>query len=166
MTETATLRIAPCVPADVPAIYGMIRELAEYEKLLHEVAATEDDVRQALFGVPPAARALVARMDGEAVGFALYFFTFSTFVGRQGIWLEDLYVRPAWRKQGVGGRLLARLAQVTLERNCGRLEWSVLDWNAPAIDVYKAIGAVGKDEWTIMRLTGESLQKLAAKAAG
>jgi GNAT superfamily N-acetyltransferase len=164
MTETAVLRIAPCVPADVPAIYGMIRELAEYEKLLHEVAATEDDVRQALFGVPPAARALVARVDGEAVGFALYFFTFSTFAGRQGIWLEDLYVRPTWRKQGVGGKLLARLAQLTLERNCRRLEWSVLDWNAPAIDVYKAIGAVGKDEWTIMRLTGESLQKLAAKA--
>jgi GNAT superfamily N-acetyltransferase len=165
MTETATLRIAPCVPADVPAIYAMIRELAEYEKLLHEVAATEDDVRLALFGVPPAARALVARVDGEAVGFALYFFTFSTFVGKQGIWLEDLYVRPTWRKQGVGGKLLARLAQVTVERNLGRLEWSVLDWNAPAIDVYKAIGAVGKDEWTIMRLTGESLQRLAAKAA-
>jgi GNAT superfamily N-acetyltransferase len=165
MTAPTALRIAPCVPADVPAIYGMIRELAEYEKLLHEVAATEDDVRQALFGVPPAARALVARVDGEAVGFALYFFTFSTFVGRQGIWLEDLYVRPAWRKQGVGGRLLARLAQLTIERNCGRLEWSVLDWNAPAIDVYKAIGAVGKDEWTIMRLSGESLQRLAAKAA-
>jgi GNAT superfamily N-acetyltransferase len=153
------------VPADVPAIYAMIRELAEYEKLLHEVAATEDDVRLALFGVPPAARALVARVDGEAVGFALYFFTFSTFVGKQGIWLEDLYVRPTWRKQGVGGKLLARLAQVTVERNLGRLEWSVLDWNAPAIDVYKAIGAVGKDEWTIMRLTGESLQRLAAKAA-
>jgi GNAT superfamily N-acetyltransferase len=165
MTATAALRIAPCVPADVPAIYAMIRELAEYEKLLHEVVATEDEIRLALFGVPPAARAMVARVDGEAVGFALYFFTFSTFAGRQGIWLEDLYVRPTWRKQGVGGKLLARLAQVTLERNCGRLEWSVLDWNAPAIEVYKAIGAVGKDEWTIMRLTGESLQRLAAKAA-
>ncbi len=100
MTAPAGLRIAPCVPADVPAIFGMICELAEYEKLLHEVAATEDDVRQALFGVLPAARALVARVDGEAVGFALYFFTFSTFAGRQGIWLEDLYVREKWRKQG------------------------------------------------------------------
>jgi GNAT superfamily N-acetyltransferase len=165
MSAAGGLRIAPCVPADVPAIFGMIRELAEYEKLLDEMEACEDDVRRALFGTPPSAYALVARQDREAVGFALYFHTFSTFVGRPGIWLEDLYVRPAWRKQGVGGKLLARLAQITIERNFGRLEWSVLDWNEPAIDVYKAIGAKPKDEWTIMRMTGESLQKLAAKSS-
>jgi GNAT superfamily N-acetyltransferase len=165
MTAVQGVQIAPASAADVGEIYAMIRELAAYEKLSHEVVATESDVRRALFGAPPEAHALVARVDGAAVGLALYFFTFSTFVGRQGIWLEDLFVRPAWRKRGVGGKLLARLAQVTVERNCGRLEWSVLDWNAPAIEVYKAIGAVGKDEWTIMRLTGENLQRLAAKAA-
>jgi GNAT superfamily N-acetyltransferase len=165
MSAPGKLRIAPSVPADVPVIHAMIRELAEYEKLLHEMEASEEDVRRALFGTPPSAYALVARLNGEAVGFALYFHTFSTFVGRPGIWLEDLYVRPNWRKQGVGGKLMARLAQITIERNYGRLEWSVLDWNQPAIDVYKAIGAKPKDEWTIMRLTGEGLQKLAAKAA-
>jgi GNAT superfamily N-acetyltransferase len=165
MNAAQALRIAPSVPADVPAIYAMIRELAEYEKLLHEMEASEEDVRRALFGSPASAYALVARLNGEAVGFALYFHTFSTFVGRPGIWLEDLYVRPAWRKQGVGGKLLARLAQITIERNYGRLEWSVLDWNQPAIDVYKAIGAKPKEEWTIMRMTGESLKQLAAKAS-
>jgi GNAT superfamily N-acetyltransferase len=165
MSPASALRIAPSVPADVPAIYAMIRELAEYEKLLHEVESSEEDVRRALFGTPPSAQALVARLNGEAVGFALYFATFSTFVGRPGIWLEDLYVRSAWRKQGVGSKLLARLAQITIERNYGRLEWSVLDWNTPAIDVYKAIGAKPKEEWTIMRLTGESLKQLAAKAS-
>jgi GNAT superfamily N-acetyltransferase len=165
MNAAQALRIAPSVPADVPAIYAMIRELAEYEKLLHEMEASEEDVRRALFGSPACAQALVARLNGEAVGFALYFNTFSTFVGRPGIWLEDLYVRPAWRKQGVGGKLLARLAQITIERNYGRLEWSVLDWNQPAIDVYKAIGAKPKEEWTIMRMTGESLKQLAAKAS-
>jgi GNAT superfamily N-acetyltransferase len=160
----ARAEIAPATLADVAEITAMIRELAVYEKLLHEAKASEDDIRRALFDTPPAARALMARVDGAVVGFALYFFTFSTFAGRQGIWLEDLYVRPDWRKQGIGGQLLARLAQITLERGCRRLEWSVLNWNTPAIDVYKAIGAVPKDEWTIMRLAGEGLQKLAAKA--
>jgi GNAT superfamily N-acetyltransferase len=160
----AKAQIAPATPADVAEITTMIRELAVYEKLLHEAKASEDDIRRALFDTPPAAHALMARVDGAVVGFSLYFLTFSTFVGRQGIWLEDLYVRPDWRKQGIGGQLLARLARITLERGCRRLEWSVLNWNTPSIEVYKAIGARAKDEWTTMRLAGEELETLAAKA--
>ena len=165
MTAPAdSLRIDPASPADAPLILTLIRELAEYEKLSDQVAATEADLDRALFSDRPAAEAVVARLSGEAVGFALFFHTFSTFVGRPGLYLEDLYVRPAHRGRGVGRRLLAHLAALAVERGCGRFEWSVLDWNEPAIAAYRRAGAVPMDEWTVYRLTGEPLRALAAEA--
>ena len=149
---------------DCDLILTFIRELAEYEKLAHEVIATEAGVREALFGLRPAAEAVLAFVGAEPVGFALYFQTFSTFVGRPGLYLEDLYVRPQWRGRGCGRRLLAHLAKICLDRNYGRMEWAVLNWNEPAIAVYRRIGAVPMTEWTVQRLTGESLRQLAAGA--
>jgi GNAT superfamily N-acetyltransferase len=149
---------------DCALILTFIRELAEYEKLAHEVIATEAGVREALFGSRPAAEAVLAFVGGEPVGFALYFQTFSTFVGRPGLYLEDLYVRPQWRGRGCGRRLLAHLAKICIDRKYGRMEWAVLNWNEPAIAVYQRIGAVPMTEWTVQRLTGESLRQLAAGA--
>ena len=163
-TPADALRIAPASPADAPLILTLIRELAEYERLSDQVAATEADLDRALFSDRPAAEAVVARLGGEAVGFALFFHTFSTFVGRPGLYLEDLYVRPAHRGRGVGRRLLAHLAALAVERGCGRFEWSVLDWNEPAIAAYRRAGAVPMDEWTVYRLMGEPLRALAAEA--
>lgn len=162
-TDPRLFSIATATPDDVPVVLAFIRELAEYEKLAHEVEATEAHLHDALFGPGRVAHAAVARtIDGEPAGFALYFFNFSTFVGRPGLYLEDLYVRPGFRSQGLGRQLLAHLARIAVERRCGRMEWAVLDWNEPAIKVYRAIGAVPMDEWTVQRLAGDALTALAA----
>lgn len=160
MSTGQDFAIGPATPADVPAIHGLIRELADYEKLTHAVVATERDLHEALFGPRPCAEALVAARDGRTVGFALFFTSYSTFVGRPGIYLEDLYVQPAARGCGIGKALLARLAALAVERRCGRLEWSVLDWNAPAIGFYRSLGAKPMDEWTVYRLDGDALRTL------
>ncbi|MDB5289387.1 MAG: family N-acetyltransferase [Phycisphaerales bacterium] len=155
------LVIRPATSDDVPLILSLIRGLAEYEKLSHEVVTTEDLLREHLFGPRPAAEVLIAHLSGEAAGFALYFQNFSTFLGRPGIYLEDIYVRPEMRGKGVGKALLREVARVAARRNCGRLEWSVLDWNEPAIKFYKSLGAVPMDQWTVHRVTGDALRKLA-----
>jgi len=146
---------------DVPLVLALIRELADYEKRSHEVVADEVLVREGLFGKRPAAEALVAEVDGGAVGFALYFQTFSTFLGRVGIHLEDLFVRPAARRRGVGRALLVHLARLAVERGCGRFEWTVLDWNSAAISFYQSLGAVPLSEHRMFRLTGEALRRTA-----
>jgi GNAT superfamily N-acetyltransferase len=146
--------------ADVPDILRLIRALAEYEKLSHEVVATEAALARALFGPRPAAEVLLAEQDGRSVGFALFFQNFSTFLGKPGIYLEDLFVEPAFRGRGIGRDLLRAIARLAVERGCGRFEWAVLDWNAPAIGFYKSLGARPLDDWTVMRLTGEALHKL------
>jgi GNAT superfamily N-acetyltransferase len=161
--STAALSIRPAEPADVAEILLFIRELAEYEKLAHEVVASEEALHEHLFGARPAAEVLLGQLDGQPAGFALYFQSFSTFLARPGIYLEDLYVRPAARGHGLGAALLARLAAIAVERGCGRLEWSVLDWNEPAIDFYKRLGAVPMDGWTVHRVTGNALSVLAQR---
>ena len=142
---------------DVSLILAFIQELAEYEKLSHAVVATEASLRRELFGERPAAEVLIAEVDGAAAGFALFFHNFSTFLSRRGIYLEDLYVRPAFRRLGIGRALLTRLAGIAVERDCGRLEWSVLDWNQSAWRFYESLGATPMDEWTTFRLTGDAL---------
>ena len=159
-----TSRIRGATPADVKLILGLIRELAEYEKLAHQVVATEEDIRNSLFGPRPAAECLVAEFAGAPAGFALFFHNFSTFLGKPGIYLEDLYVKPELRGKGIGRKLLAHLAALAVSRGCGRFEWAVLDWNEPAIGFYRSIGARMLDDWKINRLTGEALEKLAAEA--
>lgn len=149
---------------DVPQILAFIQALAEYEKLSSEVEATEARLRETLFGESPAAEALLVYEGDVAVGFALFFHNYSTFLGKRGIYLEDLFVKPEYRGRGHGKALLARLAEIAVERGCGRLEWAVLDWNAPAIDFYKQLGAVPMSEWTIFRVTGKALNELAAKS--
>jgi GNAT superfamily N-acetyltransferase len=153
--------IRPAEPRDVPLIFEFIRELAAYEKLSHEVTATEDMLRQELFGERRGAEVILSCEYGEPVGFALFFHNFSTFVGKSGLYLEDLYVRPAFRGRGYGKALMVYLAQLALQRNCGRFEWWVLDWNGPALEFYRSLGAVPMAEWTVQRLTGEALEKLA-----
>lgn len=148
---------------EVALILSFIRELAQFEHLAHEVVATEELLRQALFGPRRYAQVVLACLDGQPVGFALYFFTFSTFLARPGLYLEDLFVRPAARGRGVGKRLLQWLAAHALERNCGRLEWAVLDWNADAIAFYLKLGASLKDEWKTCRVAGAALETLAAR---
>jgi GNAT superfamily N-acetyltransferase len=152
-----TIRAAQ--PADVPVLLQLIRELAEYERLAHQVVATESDLSESLFAAQPAAHAyaVLAELDGKPAGFAIYFFNFSTFLSRPGLYLEDLFVRPALRRRGVGKALFRHLAQIAVERRCGRFEWSVLDWNQPAIAFYRSLGAVPLIEWTVFRLTGDSL---------
>ncbi|MGW6875361.1 N-acetyltransferase family protein [Streptomyces xanthophaeus] len=150
---------------DVPALLAMIRELAEYEKSLHEVRTTEEQLREALFGERPAAYSHVAETaDGEVVGFSIWFLNFSTWRGVHGIYLEDLYVRPGVRGGGYGKALLAELARTCVERGYDRLEWSVLDWNTPAVDFYRSVGAVPMDEWTVNRLTDDALRALGGGA--
>ncbi len=146
---------------DAETIVGLIRELAEYERLLDEAKATPDDIRRNLFGDRPYAESLIAEAEGRPVGFALFFHTFSTFRGQPGIYLEDLFVKPAFRGRGIGKALLSALAQRAVTRGCGRLEWSVLNWNEPAIGFYKALGARPMDEWTVYRVDDEALQRLA-----
>jgi GNAT superfamily N-acetyltransferase len=158
-----TLRIVPATSPDVPIILRMIRGLAEYEKLLDACSATEDQLRESLFGAHPAAEVLLAWADDRPVGFALFFHNYSTFLAQRGLYLEDLFVLPEWRGHGVGRRLLERLAQIAVDRDCGRLEWTVLDWNTPAIGFYQRLGATSMDDWTIYRLTGEPLRRLASR---
>lgn len=162
----ARLRIEKATAGDVPLILRFIRELAEYEKLVDGVTATEESLRESLFDPSPAAEVLLAYEDEEPVGFAIYFFNYSSFVDRQGLYLEDLYVRPEARGKGAGRQLLSHLARVALERGCCRLEWAVLDWNEPAIGFYKRLGAHAMDDWTVFRLSGEALQDLAGQELG
>lgn len=161
------LQITPATPADVPVILQLIRELAEFERLLDQVTATEQQVHDGLFGPKPSAEVIMARLQpsGEVVGFALFFHNFSTFLAKPGIYLEDLYVRQKHRGQGYGESLLRELARLAVERNCGRLEWSVLDWNHRAIAFYKSLGAVPMDEWTMYRVTGAALERLGSSIA-
>ncbi|RAK60116.1 GNAT family N-acetyltransferase [Phenylobacterium hankyongense] len=156
-----TVRVAS--PSDAPLILQFIRDLAEYERLLHEVQATEADVRRDLFGENPRAFCDIAEHDGEPVGFALWFYNYSTFQGRAGIYLEDLFVEPGARGAGAGKALLRRLAQRCVEADLGRLEWAVLNWNAPSIAFYDSLGASAKEDWTVRRLDGAALANLAAE---
>lgn len=154
--------IRPTTEADLPVILSLIRELAEYERAPDAVVATEAGLRDVLFGPKPSAEVLLAVEQGDPVGFAVYFFNFSTWLGRPGLYLEDLFVRPAVRGKGYGRALLERLAQIAKQRGCGRMEWAVLDWNDPAIQFYRKLGAKPMDEWTVFRLTGDGIAKLAS----
>jgi GNAT superfamily N-acetyltransferase len=155
------MTLRPATVDDVPQIFAFIRALADYERLLHEVVATEDGLRGALFGPRPYAEVVLAEDAGVPLGFALFFHTFSTFLGQPGLYLEDLFVIPEARGRGVGKALLTQLARLAVERGCGRVEWAVLDWNAPAIRFYDSLGARPNDEWTVYRLTGDPLAALA-----
>jgi GNAT superfamily N-acetyltransferase len=159
-----TLTIRPATPADLPLIAQFIRDLADYEKLAHEVRFDDATLGEKLFGPRPYAEVVIGELNGTPQGFALFFHNFSTFEGRPGIYLEDLFVRPAARGSGLGKALLAHLAKLCVERDCARLEWSVLDWNTPAIGFYQSLGARLMDEWTVMRVDGGALAELAAAA--
>jgi len=161
MSDTKDLSLKMATEQDVPIILSFIKALAEYERLADAVIATEEGLRQTLFGPRPYAECVIARWQGQPAGFALFFHNYSTFLGRPGIYLEDLFVKPELRGQGGGRALLQFLARLTQERKCGRLEWSVLDWNESAIGFYKSIGALPLDEWTIFRLKDEALSRLA-----
>lgn len=155
------LSIRPASEADVPVILSLIRGIAEYEKLSHEVTATESEVRESLFGARPYAECLLGCVDGEPVGFAVFFHNFSTFLAKPGLYLEDLFVRPEHRGCGLGKALIKAVAKIAVERGCGRYEWTVLDWNQPAIEFYQSLGAEMKSDWRIMRVTGEALNRMA-----
>ncbi|MFN2474851.1 MAG: N-acetyltransferase family protein [Chthoniobacterales bacterium] len=155
------LQIEPATRADVPLILQLIRELAEYERAPDDAVATEPQLHEVLFGETPAAKVLIAREGREPVGFAVYFFNFSTWLGKPGLYLEDLFVRPEHRAKGYGRSLLIRLAQIAQERGCGRMEWAVLDWNDPAIQFYRKLGATPMNEWTTFRLTTDGIARLA-----
>ena len=157
-----TISIRPATAADLPLIAQLIRDLAEYERLAHEVRFDDEVLRTKLFGPRPYAEVVIGEIDGQAQGFALFFHNFSTFEGRPGIYLEDLFVRPEARGSGLGKALLSHLAALAVERDCARLEWSVLDWNEPAIGFYKKLGARLMDEWTVMRVDGDALAQLGA----
>lgn len=156
--------IRHAAPDDVGAMLALMRELAEFEKLTHLFVATEANLHEALFGAHPAVEALIAEHDGRVVGYALFFQNFSTFLSRRGLYLEDLYVQPALRGSGIGTALLRRVAAIAVERRCGRFEWSVLDWNQPAIDFYTKMGATVMPDWRIVRITDDALARLAAGA--
>ncbi|MDF2494026.1 GNAT family N-acetyltransferase [Sphingomonas sp.] len=160
-----TITIRAAEPADVPTILRFVRELAAYEREPDAVEATEPMFYDALFGAAPAAEVLMAVRDGVSIGFALFFHTFSTWTGRRGLWLEDLYVTPDARGSGAGAALLRTLAQIALDRDCPRLEWTVLDWNTPALEFYRAKGALPQAEWTTQRVTGAALHQLAGRAS-
>ena len=157
-------RLAPATERDVPLILSLIKQLADYEQLAHEVVATEDLLRGFLFGARPAAEVVVAYAGDEPAGFALFFQTYSTFLARPGLYLEDLFVIPKWRKRGLGRLLLAHLARVAVDRGYGRMEWSVLNWNEMALRVYRGVGAKPMEQWTVQRLSGDSLRALASTA--
>lgn len=154
------LKIRTATSDDAELLFAMICELADYEKLRHEVVATVDLIRETVFGADSCTEALIAELEGQPAGFALFFATYSTFLGRQGIYLEDVYVRESLRGRGIGKQLLTAVASLAVERKCGRLEWSVLDWNQPAIDFYDSLGALPQGEWIRYRLTGEALEAL------
>ena len=165
MAAHPLLSIRPATADDVPLIRALIAELAEYERMADAAVASDDGLREQLFGAQPGAEVLVGEVDGEPAGFALFFHNFSTFLGKRGLYLEDLFVRPAFRGAGLGKHLMAALARIAVQRGCGRFEWSVLDWNEPSIGFYRSIGAVGMDEWTVQRLEGEALHALASHDA-
>jgi len=158
------IRILPATIDDIALVLQFIKDLAEYEELADACVATEEDLREHLFGSNAVAHAVLAFVGDEPAGFALYFFSFSTFLARPGLYLEDLFVKPAWRKRGIGRALLAQLARIATDRGCGRMEWAVLNWNELALRVYRGIGAQPLNDWTVYRLTGESLTGLAAGA--
>ena len=164
MTKKDQVTITPVTPEDVPLVYAFVRKIAEYEKLSHEVVATQEDFREALFGPVARAETVLARLNGEPVGFALFFHNFSTFTGKTGLYLEDLFVDPEYRGRGIGRALLTHLAGIARQRGCPRFEWTVLNWNTPAIDFYKRLGAVPMDEWTVYRLCGDALKAVADRA--
>ena len=163
MTPSEALRIDPARPADAELIVSLVRELAEYERLLDAVRIEPGDLQRDLFGPRAFAEAVIARVGDEPVGFALWFHNYSTFEGRPGLYLEDLFVRPRFRGEGLGRLLMSFLARLALERGCGRFEWWVLDWNSDAIRFYRDLGATGMDEWTVQRISGEALQRLAGQ---
>ena len=163
--DTPAITLRPATRADIPQILAFIRGLAEYERLAHEAVATPALLETHLFGEHPAAEVVIAEVDGTPAGFALFFVSFSTFLGRPGLYLEDLFVLPDHRGLGLGKRLMVHLAQLAVSRGYGRFEWSVLDWNEPAIRFYRRLGAVGLDEWTVQRVTGDALQALARSDA-
>ena len=158
-----SFEIKSATQQDIPLILSFIKELAEYEKLSHEVIATEEILQETLFGEKSHAEVIIGYLDSQPVGFALFFHNFSTFLGRPGIYLEDLYVKPEARGHGVGQKMLAYLAKLAKERKCGRLEWWVLDWNESAVGFYKRLGAKAMDEWTVYRVTGKALDDLAMR---
>ena len=164
-TCLANFKIRSATKADTPLILSFIRALADYEKLAHEVVATEDDIERSIFGERPFAEVLLGFEGEQPVGFALFFPTFSTFLGKPGIYLEDLFVQPDCRGKGFGKQLLSCLARIAVERGCGRLEWSVLDWNEPAINFYHALGAKSMNGWTVNRVSGSALEELADKSS-
>ena len=166
VTDQADLTLKVATREDAPTILEFIGKLAEYEKLSHEMTATVESLEQTLFGERPAAEVVLACWQGRPVGFALFFHNYSTFLGKPGIYLEDLFVDPDMRGRGIGKTLLTWLANLAVARGCGRLEWSVLDWNKPAIDFYRALGSRAMDEWTVERLTGANLQALAGQFKG
>jgi len=164
LSDSSDIRIMAATESDVPLILRMVRALADYERMSGAVTASEQDLRERLFGPRPVAEAVLAHAGGEPVGVAVYFQTFSTFVGRPGIYLEDIFVDAPWRGRGVGLALMRHVARVAVERGCARFEWAVLDWNEPAIGFYTSLGAKPHNEWTVYRLSGEALTRLAAKA--
>ena len=164
MSTASNFIIRPGIEADAPIIYSLIKELAEYERLSHEVVATVSDIRKNLFGERPFAETLIGEFDDLPVSFALFFHNFSTFLGKPGIYLEDLYVQPEHRGNGFGSKMLAHIAALAKKRNCGRFEWSVLNWNTPAIRTYEKLDATPMKEWILYRLNGEALDRLADKS--
>lgn len=158
----ADLTLRAATPADVPQVLRFIRDLAVYERLEHMVSATEEQLHETLFGPRPFAEVILAEWKGRPAGFALFFHNFSTFLGQPGIYLEDLFVEPDLRGNGIGKALLVRLAEIAVERRCGRLEWAVLDWNEPSLAFYKSLGAAPMSDWIIHRVTGDALERLAA----
>lgn len=163
---TDPIRLRPAVAADIPLVLELIEGLAEYERLAHQAVATAADMESALFGPRPAAEVVIAEYDGRPAGFALFFPSFSTFLGKPGLYLEDLFVLPAFRGRGIGRALMVHLAQLALARGYGRFEWSVLDWNTPAIDFYRSLGAQPQDGWTVQRVSGDALHRLALGDGG
>jgi len=161
MTTVSNFLIRPAAESDAATIFSLINELADYERLTHEVVATEDDIRKSLFSERPFAEALIGEYEGTPISFALFFYNFSTFIGKPGIYLEDLYVKPEYRSNGFGRRMLVHIARLALKRNCGRFEWSVLDWNTPAIRTYDKLNAKPMKDWILYRLTGQALAELA-----
>jgi GNAT superfamily N-acetyltransferase len=162
-TGIADFTIKPATKKDVPVILAFIRKLADYERLSHEVVATEELLQRTIFGQRRTAEVAIGYFRNEPVGFVLFFHNFSTFLGRPGIYIEDLFVDESFRRRGFGGALLAHIAKLAAVRDCGRLEWSVLDWNEPAINFYQKLGAVPMKEWTVFRVTGDNLQRLAGR---
>ena len=163
MSLTSNFMIRTGTEEDAPVIFSLIKELAEYEHLAHEVVASVDDIRRTLFGERPFAETLIGEYGDLPISFALFFYNFSTFIGKPGIYLEDLYVQPEHRGKGFGSKMLAHIAALARERNCGRFEWSVLNWNTPAIRTYEKLGATPMEEWILYRLSGEALDRLADK---